>query len=91
MKPANPAGVEASRHRTGARKPIMSAGPTAAVAARSSYHVRRTAPSLHDDLYGVFVPRPPDRPGPIGGPLPLASVWVSRLLPVSGIEIGGRG
>ena len=31
----------------------------------------RTAPALRDDLHCVFTHRPPDRPGDIGGPIPL--------------------
>jgi hypothetical protein len=37
----------------------------------SADHVRGTAPALLDDLRGIFGPRPTDRFGGIGGPLPL--------------------
>jgi len=49
------------------RKPIMSAARRQWRLRGSPHHVCGTASALHNDLHGVFVPWPTDRPGNIAG------------------------
>ena len=57
----------------------------------SPHHVRGTAPALHDDLHGVFVPRPTDRPGHIGGFVSLEATGARDLCSVSRHRFRPRG
>ena len=47
--------------------------------------------TLHHVLHGIFAPRSKDRPGRIGGPLPLEASRTRNLRSLARHRIGGRG